>query len=86
MQKKNQDPVAERTKAVAAAAAAMEVVASLAPLIDASNQIALEMDQQLAQELDPELPPWAAKATARSSGKRKAATVRLSKAKKQRKG
>jgi len=51
MQKKNRDPVAERTKALAAAAKALEVVALLAPPIDASNQLALELDQQLAQEL-----------------------------------
>ena len=56
MQKKNWDPVTERTKALAAAAEALEVVASLAPPIDASNQLALELDQQLAQELDQELP------------------------------
>jgi hypothetical protein len=56
MQKKNQDPVAECTKALAAAAKALEVVASLAPPINANNQLALELDQQLAQELGQELP------------------------------
>lgn len=45
MKKPNRDPEAERTKALAAAAAAMEVVASLAPpLLDAGHQIALELD------------------------------------------
>jgi hypothetical protein len=45
MKKPNQDLDVERTKALAAAAAAIEVVASLAlPLLDASNQIALELD------------------------------------------
>lgn len=104
MKKPNRDPDVERTKALAAAAAAMEVVASLAPPpLDAGNQIALELDQQLAQELDPIVPqtatarsspaqesdpvvPQAAPTTARSSGnKRKAATARLNKAKRQRK-
>jgi hypothetical protein len=44
MQKKNRDPVAERAKALPAAAKALEVVASLAPPIHASNQLALELD------------------------------------------
>jgi hypothetical protein len=45
MKKPNQDPDVECTKALAAAAAAIEVVVSLAlPLLNASNQIALELN------------------------------------------
>jgi hypothetical protein len=54
MQKKNRDPVAERTKALAAASKALEVVASLAPPIDASDQLAQELDQELAQNPVPD--------------------------------
>jgi hypothetical protein len=49
MQKPNRDSVAERTEALALAAKALEVVASLAPPVDElASQIAQEVDQQLA--------------------------------------
>jgi hypothetical protein len=48
MQKPNRDTTAERTKALAVAAKALEVVASLAPPID---KAAIQLAQELAQEV-----------------------------------
>jgi hypothetical protein len=52
MRKPNRDATAKRTKALAVAAKALEVVASLAPLID---EAAIQLAQELAQEVAPEV-------------------------------
>jgi hypothetical protein len=52
MQKPNWDITAERTKALAVAAKALEVVASLAPPI---GEVAIQLAQELAQEVAQEV-------------------------------
>jgi hypothetical protein len=56
MQKPNRDITTERTKALALAAKALEVVASFAPPLadDAAVQLAQEFAQEVAQEVAPE--------------------------------
>jgi hypothetical protein len=58
MHKPNRDAAAQRTKALAVAAKALEVVASLAPPRDKpANQLAQELAQEVAQEVSPEPAP-----------------------------